>query len=471
MSRPKVTIYTPSNNYGRFLAECVESVLAQLLKDWELLIVDDGSTDETAEVAAGYAARHPDRITVIRNETPRGLQACANLAIEKSRGEYIMRLDADDYLDEGALLVMCAYLDQHPDVGLVYPNYTYIDERGARLGVEDRKKIGTEAKLLDLPAHGACTLVRKRVLKSIGGYNENYNAQDGHELWLKVIHRYPVGNVSTPLFYYRQHGDSVSRDERRILSARQQITRDLVKKHEGAVKPRVAAIIPAKNTYRHLPDIVLRSVAGRPLIDYTLDTALGVDGCDAVMVSTDDPRVVDHCRARSGVLTHLRPEPLSRPQVHLSEVVREAVACLEEEHGVHPDILVVLNVHAPLCRPEFIRKAVDTLILYHADSAISVYEDYDIHFAHAEHGLVPLNKAMLQRIRLEREAIYVDNGAVKVLWRDTLGADDLYGRKVSHVVMPAEESVQIKKPHDLWLAEQLLLRRGGNVATGSVAAT
>ena len=124
-----------------------------------------------------------------------------------------MRLDADDFLDENALLILAGYLDRHPDIALVFPNYIYVDKRGQCLGVEQRKRIGSESQVLDLPAHGACTLVRKRVLKSVGGYNENFDRQDGYDLWLKVINRYRVANVETPLFYYRQHDESLTRNE------------------------------------------------------------------------------------------------------------------------------------------------------------------------------------------------------------------------------------------------------------------
>ena len=457
-SKPKVTVYIPCHNYGRFLAQAVESVLEQSYEDWELIVIDDGSVDETAEIADRYATLHPDRIRILRHAPARGLQACANLALEAARGDYIMRLDADDYLDESAVLVLATYLDSHPDVALVYPDYTYVDEQGEILGVENRKKIGEEARLLDLPAHGACTMVRKRVLKSVGGYNENYDAQDGHELWLKVVHRFQVANVSTPLFYYRRHGDSVSRDQKRILAARERINRDLVERNSGKVKPRIVAVVPAKNTYEHLLNIVLTELAGCPLIDYTLDAARQVEGIETVYVATDDARVIDYCQEFTDVIAVMRPMKLSREQVTLSQVLHHAVLQLENDCDIYPDILVLLSVHSPLRKPEHIRKAIDTLLLYNTDSVISVYEDYDLHFIHGRNGLEPLNRGMLRRVRLEREALYVDNGAIRVLWRDVVTETDLFGRKVGHIAMLLEESFQIKSPFDVWMIEQIINR-------------
>lgn len=460
--KPKVTVYIPCHKYGHFLAQAVESVLVQIYGDWELIIIDDASVDETAEIADYYATLHPDRIRVLRHAPARGLQACANLALEAARGDYITRLDADDFLDESALLVLATYLDRHPDVGLVYPNYTYVNEQGDFLGIENRKKIGKEAQLLDLPAHGACTMVRKRVLKSIGGYNESYDCQDGYELWLKVLHRFQVANVSTALFYYRQHSESVSRDEERILAARRRIKRDLVEQNAGKVKPRIVAVVPAKNTYENLPNIVLEEFAGRHLVDYTLESARKVGTFETIFVTTDDPRVVEYCGEFAGVLAVMRPTELSLPEARLSHVLHDAVLRLEQEHDIYPDILVLLSVHSPLRRPEHIRKAIDTLLLYNVDSVISVYEDYDLHFAHGKNGLEPVNMGMLQRLRLEREALYVDNGAIKVLWRDVVTETDMYGRKVGHIVMPLQESFQIKSPFDAWMIEQII--KGGSGA-------
>jgi CMP-N-acetylneuraminic acid synthetase len=457
----KVTVYVSCHDYGRFLDQALASIVGQTFTHWEIVVIDDGSTDETATIAASYVQREPQRVRVFRNEEKRGLPACSNLAFDHARGEYIMRLDADDYLDESALLVLATYLDAHPDVALVYPNYSYVDEQGRLLGVEQRRKVGTEVELLDLPAHGACTMVRRRVLKSVGGYDVSHEAQDGYDLWLKILnlHRGHVANVATPLFYYRQHGASVSRDKGRILAARQSIKRESVRRREGSVKPRVAAIVGAKNTYTNMPNVVLTPCAGRPLIDYTLDAARDSGIFDVILVTSDDMNVVEYCGARKGVLAHGRPPELSLPHVRLSQVLHHAVTVLEREYEIYPDIVVLLSVFTPLRQPGHIREAIDTLIAYDCDSVVSVYEDWELHFVHGRHGLEPFNPGMLQNLQLEREALYVDNAAIHALWRDVSTDHDLYGRTVGHVVMSWEDSLQSRSALESWLVEQLMLKR------------
>lgn len=457
--RPSVTVYVPCHNYGRFLKQCIDSVLCQTLDSWELLIVDDGSTDNTWSIACFYSDKYPDRIRIFRNDQPQGLQKSANMAISEACGRYIMRLDSDDYLDENALLVMSSHLDRNNDVALVFPNYMYVDVNGKILGVENRKKIGCEAKVLDIPPHGACTMVRTRIIKSVGGYSENIDAQDGHELWIKVSHRYKVDNITTPLFFYRKHDSSLSRDENRLLRARHKIHRELLDKQQGQVIPRAVAVIPAKNTYPDRSNLVLTSIAGKPLIDYTLDAAKESGLFDKIIVTTDDPAVVEHCTPRSEITVFLREQSLSNEQVRLSQVLFDAVMRMEKEKITYPDIVALLSVHSPLREAEHICAAVNTLRVYDVDSVTSVYEDYDVHFHHGEYGLEPLNPGMLEKLRLEREALFVDNGAIRVIWRDAVTQDHVYGHRIGHVVMPVEKSLQIKSDFDAFLVEQVLSKR------------
>ncbi|MEM0966813.1 MAG: glycosyltransferase family 2 protein [Verrucomicrobiota bacterium] len=451
-----VTVYVTSHNYGRFLREALDSVLKQTLDSWELIVLDDGSSDDSAEIAEEYAKADPDRILVIATKESRGLRACANEAIEKARGRYIMRLDADDFLDENALLVLSHYLERHPEVGLVFPNWVYIDEGGRFLGIERRKLIGEESKVLDLPAHGACTMVRRRILKSVGGYDVNHDSQDGHELWLKVLDRHEVANVETPLFYYRQHGSSMSRNEERLLAARRTIKRSLASRESGEVSPRIVAVIPARNTYKEMPNVVFSYLGGKTLLDHTLDETRTTGVFDTIYVSTDDAAVVEYCRNQEGVLSDLRDPKLSDSHVRLSELAVAAVERLESVHSVFPDIVVVLSVHSPFRRAAHIQEAVDTLKLYRVDNVFSAYEDFDLHFQHGENGMSPLNPGMIDRLRYEREALFVDNGALHASWRDFLREDNLYEGRIGHIIMTRQESLQIKSQKDLEYANWLL---------------
>lgn len=453
---PKVSVYITCHNYGRFVAQAMESVYAQIYDAWELLVIDDGSGDESSDVIAAVAARRRGQVRTYRNDSPQGLAWCANLAIEEARGSYLVRLDADDWFDESALLTMASFLDRNPDVALVYPNYIYVTEDGGYLGIEHRKRVGSETKVLDLPAHGACTMVRRRVLKSVGGYDSDHKAQDGHQIWLKILNRYCVANVATPLFFYRQHGSSLTTDKTRLLEARREIKRAIALRHEGAIRVRAGGVIPAKNTGTRLPNICLEPIAGKPLIDYAIEAALDSKALDYVLVTTDDERVLRHCAKYPQVMTKLRPLDLSESHVKLVEVIKDAVAHLESNQGIYLDAISVLNIHTPLRNAGDIDEAVDSLLLYDVDSVASVYENHELQFRHGEFGLEPLNRGAMNQLTLEREALYVDNSAVRVVWRDVIASDSLFGRTVGHVVMPWERSVRIDSGVSRFVVERLI---------------
>ena len=198
MKFPKVTVYIPSHNYGRFLACAIDSVLRQSFDDWELLVIDDGSTDETTEVLQLYSG-HPQ--ISLHSTSGIGLPAVCNYALSKARGKYLIRLDGDDFFDENILLILVNYLERHPDAALVFPDYYLIDELGEVYAHERRQRIYEKNHMLDNPPNGACTLIRKQVLEKIEGYREDLGAQDGFDLWTRIQDEYGAGNINLPLSF------------------------------------------------------------------------------------------------------------------------------------------------------------------------------------------------------------------------------------------------------------------------------
>jgi CMP-N-acetylneuraminic acid synthetase len=455
---PKVTVYIPSRNYGKFLREALASVVSQSFQSWELIVFTEGSVDETIPVAREFRDQFPERITIVETAEPLGLRVCANQALEMARGEYIVRLDADDFFDESALLVLSDHLDRHPDVGIVYPNWVYINESGEILGVERRRRIQDEPMLPGLPPHGACTMIRKRVLKSVGGYDTRFDAQDGHEIWLRTLHRFKMANVQTPLFFYRQHEGSMSADVETLLAARRAIKKAIASRYAGPVKPRCAAIIPVMHS-RTGQGHALQPLAGRALIDYTLDCASACSEFALIYVSTDDPQLVAHCAGRDTTATVLRRPGLSDPGLHLEEVVRAAIDDMETNLDFDPDMIAVLNVHAPLRRPEHVQEAVHTLLMHEVDQVVSTFEDDELHYVHGHHGLEPINPGARRGLRLERQALFTANEAVHLFWRDAIRTRSMYTGRVGHIVMSRTDSLQTSHPEDRARVEILLAGR------------
>lgn len=459
LHRPKVSVYIPTRSYGRFLKQAVDSVFSQTFDDWEILIFLDGAKDESEEIARHFATLEPTKVRIFKNEEPKGVQYCANKAIQEARGDFIMRLDADDYLDENALLVLSSYLQKNPEVALVFPNYFYVAENGDIIDVDIRKKIGREVKVLDLPAHGACTMIRKRVLKSIGGYDENLKAQDGYDIWLKIVGRYPVANVSTPLFFYRQHGNSLSRDTNLILSAQSEIREAHVNRtdRQNSVSLKAVALIGAKLSYPGLPRLALREIKGKPLLNYTIEAARGSGTLDEILVTTDSDEVVEYCVANHPDIRVLkRPPALCDDFAKVEHVIFHALQELEAAHDSNPDIVAFINSNAPLLSADHVKNAINTLLVHNTDSVVSVYEDSDFHYIHGANGLTPVSRDRHMQLRFERDALFADNRAIRVAWREAITKESFRGSRVGHFLMPMINSYRIRTPEDFDLVKAII---------------
>jgi glycosyltransferase involved in cell wall biosynthesis len=464
---PLVTVYIPSRNYGQYLGQAIASVREQLYPHWELFIIDEASEDATAAIAEHACREDPERIRLLRHETPRGLQYIANQVLKAARGRYIVRLDADDWFDESALLLMAAKLESDPSLGLVYGNYFYVDRDGRVIGFERRRKLGVEDRGGHIPPHGACTMVRTRLLKAAGGYTESVNAQDGWDLWYKLSTRAKVASLEAPVFYYRQHEQSLSRDSSRLLEARARILSNARGRLEDSYVPSCVAVIPVRESYPGFEGVPYQQIGGRSLLQRALEAAQGAHGVTDVVVASDSERVLDFARELSTqglVKPHLqvaRPAELSGSHIRLREILLHAGEAYSGLRGGHPDAVIFLSAHAPLRRAIHVEKALDTLRITACDSVVSVCEEREPIFSHGQYGLELLNPGRFEELSYERERLYRFNGAVLAVWWEMLASGDLFGRNIGSVEMSDEDSVQVKRPADL---EKLRSARSANPA-------
>jgi glycosyltransferase involved in cell wall biosynthesis len=452
---PLVTVYTPCRNYGHFLSKAVQSVMDQLYQSWELFIIDEASDDETLAIAKQFQSQDPQRIKVIHHEKPLGLQKVANHVLSLAKGAYIMRLDADDWLDEGALLLMAAKLESDPDCGLVYGNYYYTDEQGKVLGAERRLKPGTEnTSAHAVPPHGACTMVSTRALKSVGGYSEDINAQDGWELWFKLLNRVKSAQLDLPLFYYRQHQQSLSKDRERLLNARAEILRKARHSLAGSYQPTCLAVIPVRESYPDWQGVPYEEINGKSLLELALDSAHLAKGVTDVAVSSESQSVLDFAQileqssGRKNVRI-LRPSFQHSGTFRPQDILAHAMAAFEAERGFQPDIVLFLSIHAPLRECGHVDKAVDVLIVTRSDSVVSVNQEHEPMFRHGNEGLDLLNPGRFDGLSFEKEHLYRFNGAILGLWSNNLREGSLFGESIAYIEMSERHGFQVKQKADL----------------------
>lgn len=203
-----MTVY----NRERYLSKAVESVLAQTRQDFELVIWDDGSTDRSIEIAYSYA-RQDCRVRVIANEHL-GRTCALKAAIAETTGTYIGLIDSDDILGLTALEDTTAVLDTHPEVGLVYTDYMVIDEGDKMRGEGQRCRIPySKERLLVNFMIFHFRLIRRSVYDQVGGINKSFECAEDYDLCLRLSEVTTVQQVKKPLYYYRDHSDSISHQQ------------------------------------------------------------------------------------------------------------------------------------------------------------------------------------------------------------------------------------------------------------------
>lgn len=448
---PKITVYITNFNYADYIDKAIQSVLEQSFKDFELIIIDDGSTDGSREIINSYEKTKNVFLVFQKNK---GLNKTNNTAIKLSRGKYIMRLDADDYLDPRAFEIMVSELESRPEVALVFPDYYLIDEQGNILKQIRRHDFTKEVTLLDQPAHGACTLIRKEFLLQIGGYNESFDRQDGYDLWLSITKKYPIRNINLPLFYYRQHTSNLTKNEEQLLKVRSQIMANHVKKRE-IKKATTIAVIPVRGRELDPRSLPLVQLGRKKLIDWTIDAALESTVIDDVVISTPNETVQNHVTKKYGSKVHIFERSINQARINepLEPVLLEVSQSYSKNVST-PDILAVLFIEAPFRSPFYIDKAVHTKQLYEVDVVDGIREEDDIFYYHNGDGLQPWN--LSSNLRLERDILYRRVGGIHVIDRKHLESQqNLLSGKIGHIAIDQRAAFTIRSEFDWKIAQQI----------------
>lgn len=220
---PLVSVVIPTYNASRWIGETLESVLAQDFTDFEIIVVDDGSTDDTAQVVAGYG----ERVCCIHKPNG-GAGSARNVGIRAARGEYVAFVDADDLWAKEKLRLQLNLLSR-TGVAWVYSDaLAFDDENGVslyRLGRLVRQCSGDILESLFLADFipSPTPIIRRTVFEHVGFFDENktYQTTADWDMWLKIAAHYPIGLVSVPLAYYRVHSTSMtgSEDAQVVLQA------------------------------------------------------------------------------------------------------------------------------------------------------------------------------------------------------------------------------------------------------------
>lgn len=220
-AKPKISIIMGIYNCAQTLPSAIDSILGQTFSDWELIMCDDGSTDDTYPVAHAYQQRDPDRFVLIRNDQNMGLNQTLNRCLELARGTYVARMDGDDLSLPQRLEREARFLDEHPEYAIVSTPMIFFDESGdwGRSYSIERPTKRDFIKHSPVHCHAPC-MIRREAYLAVGGYTVDKRMLrfEDVNLWYKLYANGYMGyNLDEPLYKMR---DDQAATRRRSLRSR-----------------------------------------------------------------------------------------------------------------------------------------------------------------------------------------------------------------------------------------------------------
>jgi hypothetical protein len=260
---PKVSICIPSYNHARFLPTAIESALAQTYKNIEIILTDDGSTDDSLQIAEDYAARHPRLIKVFTHPSRgnRGISATVNNNFEKSTGEYWMGLASDDVLHPHKIAEQVAFMERDSEIGWIYGYARCIDERGQRLpelglvGADITRTPDPVEQLIQSNAvPGVSVMVRRKCMMQVQPHDETLTYSDW-EFWVRLAAGHRAAFLPRTRVLFRLHsyntsvGTKVETNLRHSLAVMLKLRQQAQQTGGPLARPRTQALLDLQSSF------------------------------------------------------------------------------------------------------------------------------------------------------------------------------------------------------------------------------
>ncbi|MFA5127522.1 MAG: glycosyltransferase family 2 protein [Patescibacteria group bacterium] len=242
---PKVSIIIITYNRAKYLPRAIDSVLAQKFYDWELIIIDDNSADDTNEIVSQYVKIN-QTIKFIRNESNVGIVKCRNQALSMCKGKYVAILDSDDlWTDENKLLKQLNFFKQNPDHVLCGTMAGVIGEDGAPTGKiiykTDDSEIREKLLFSNQFVHSSVVYLRD-VANKAGGYG-NFGVGEDYDLFFRLGLKGKIANLPELMVNYRRHADGITWTNK-LFSAREHLR--IIRQYRGKYPYYCLAVIKAR---------------------------------------------------------------------------------------------------------------------------------------------------------------------------------------------------------------------------------
>ena len=205
MNTPKVSVIVPAYNRSNYISRCLRSLLWQTedVRSYEIIVIDDGSKDDTSRIVKLFMSPKDNQIHLIENNENLGLPASINKGIRAAKGEYIIRVDSDDYVNKHFISCLLYALESNEHYDAVACDYILVDDTEQHI---QRCSSADDAI--------ACGIIfKKKQLFEIGLYNEDFRANEEKEMRTRFDERYNLLHLPLPLYRYRRHEDNMTNNE------------------------------------------------------------------------------------------------------------------------------------------------------------------------------------------------------------------------------------------------------------------
>ena len=221
----KVSVITPVYNAEKYISEAIESVLNQSYEDFEVIVIDDGSKDNTLSIIKKY-----NRKIRWKSQENKGQASAINEGIKMAKGEYVAYLDADDVCMPDRLEIQVKYLDERRNVGLVYSSFYQINSSGEIQRFIRAHPYDDFVLLQEDYIARSTVMHRKKCLDEVGLFDESITGDDDWDMWIRVSEKFGIGYVEKPLVKYRVHGENISLMRLKRLAYRRYTTIRILEK-------------------------------------------------------------------------------------------------------------------------------------------------------------------------------------------------------------------------------------------------
>lgn len=225
-SMPLISVVIPTYNYAIYLPRAIESVLVQTYEHFELIIVDDGSTDNTAAVMEAYKSRYPDRIHYIYQKNG-GPNAARNKGIDSAQGEFVALLDADDEWFPDKLAKQISFALENTNVGMIGCGFRWVKDDGTIIcdgrgeSPPPRCDLIRYLKIRNFNFGGSSgVLIKKECFRVVGKFDESLKGSEDRDMWLRIANQFEIMNLPDILVVIHYHDTNCHTDHSRMLNSR-----------------------------------------------------------------------------------------------------------------------------------------------------------------------------------------------------------------------------------------------------------